>query len=333
MAPSLPRSDLHSRKTEKNVSLEGARQAIPKVLAGWNVTFSPSSPGTSASRTSATARANRRRLDVLPSIFDGSRRCRRRGHNASGEELPAAEDALAVGHHRKTRKRLRERAAFLEPRRRITECQAGSRRLRVRAGSTRVASTTSTATPSLVVFGREMLDVRTDWTERVPGLVRRDLLTPFENAKAFLEAGVDEFGETDRSTSASLDAAESAFRVRGGVSVEFGSFSFRAVGRCADPRRGRHAHGARGASGGGEEGARRRGGQPPGTRVRPGDARRPRARRPRAATPACSGGHDGSGLRGGGAAATSASATSWFASATTRRNACGLGSASGAASS
>ena len=51
-------------------------------------------------------------------------------------------------------------------------------------------------------------------------------LTPFENAKAFLEAGVDEFGETDRSTSASLDAAESAFRVRGGVSVESGSFSF-----------------------------------------------------------------------------------------------------------
>ena len=41
-------------KKKKNVSLEDAKRAIPKVLAGWNVTFSPSSPGTSASRTSAT---------------------------------------------------------------------------------------------------------------------------------------------------------------------------------------------------------------------------------------------------------------------------------------
>ena len=122
---------------KKHVSrLEDARRAVPKVLAGWNVTFSPSSPGTfvsQASQASATARANRRRGgagSLLPSIFDGRGSAAATASDGESDATARTADGVRENVFASARRFLSRAVGWGDP---------------ARAGSTRVASTTSTA--------------------------------------------------------------------------------------------------------------------------------------------------------------------------------------------
>ena len=161
----------------------------------------------------------------MPSIFDGS---------AAATASDGESDATATT---RTADGVREKRenVFASARRFLSRAVGSpsvklSRRLRGARGIYAGGVDDVDGEASLVVFGREMLDGELTLSVS-PDLCVGVSLTPFENAKAFLEAGVDEFGETDRSTSASLDAAESAFACAAASRSSPGAFLFREPSR------------------------------------------------------------------------------------------------------
>ena len=124
MAPRSSPIGSHSRLDAGHVSLEGRNHiAHTAALAGWNVTFSPSSPGTSASPPPRPPRA--RTDDVLTSCLPSST-VPQIATASSGESDGRGDDANRVRPSARKRENveLASAAAAWHGVRRITECQA-----------------------------------------------------------------------------------------------------------------------------------------------------------------------------------------------------------------
>jgi hypothetical protein len=323
-----------SERLGKSVSLKDARRAIPKVLAGWNVTFSPStssSNDTDAARRHRQRRANRESL-LRESVFDESFG----ESDATGSSATARKEK---GVFARARSFLRSATGYpsVKLSRRVGGARASSR-----DGSGGLPSSVSLGggggfgEAPLVVFGREMVDG--ELTVSVfPDLCVGLSVSPLEKTRAFVEAGVDGIDGFERESRSGYsprslldsrsDAAESAFRVKGGVAVESGIVCLPFLPESETDRLILGAGVTLGASAG-EESA---GGAPPSPRAVAWAATQAWAAIPAWAATQASRGRPGL-LRGGGVNAAT-SATSWCAWRRRGGKACGRACACGAASS